>query len=1632
MVSLGAGLSCAAASDAFDLSDRCIRGYWATLVPALFVLALCLHYQPHSIPLPPFRLRKALYMVKKTFTPYISLQEAEALLLDDEAVDLDDTMTLGNDDATTNTEGRQGSTLILTLSGFLECLVWLATGCFLLMAHPESRWHAIQHLLTASTWLYAALRPLLTRPSAHPPYDLLALYILHLLGAFVQLGGYVFDVYTSLGQSLSLRTLADLSLNIFVLLGLMSVVLRMPMAVPSSKERGRPNVSPEDYTSLWGWVSFSWVYPLIELGRNTTLNESDVWDLSPTIRSRPIFIKFSALPQNLSLLAKLWAANSFDVSMDFLLTIMSILFNYAEPFFLKRILDCLDTSTNTSPDMQKRTQSKAFVYAILMFVCSLMKAQCEVQHLWLGRRACTRIRSELMAAIYDKTLKRRDYSGVVDEQNAAGKEEAGGQKTTESKAGANTGKIVNLMAVDANQVAYLASMLNFLYSAPLELTIASILLYNLLGVSAFSGFLLILIFGWPLNSFFSKRSLLIHGGLLRAQDRRMGVLTELIGAVKIIKFFAWERRWIDRALEAREEELRLLRKGRINEIGFSFLWVTMPIFISVFSFFTYVMLGNQLTISTAFTAIALFNMIRQPLNGLPNFVVQLLKTRVSLDRISVFLKEEEVPEQVSSLKKDYSSPASAFASELQDERLGLEHASFRWNPVEQSADVRGVTVQQNGNSPSETNSATAAPSQDEENVADHRFELKNLSIVFPRGELTVVTGPTASGKTALLLAVMGEMTSLPGGRILMSKNPGKLDAYGNMQIISYAAQTPWLRHQSIKVNILFGFPFDEARYNAVIDCCALRPDLDILEDGDDTEIGERGITLSGGQKARVALARAVYAKTQYVLLDDPLSAVDSHTSQILYEKCLRGPLLANRTVVLVTHHIELVLPGAHYLVRMLDGRIDAQGTVQELRAQGVLDDIRHDAAIEVQKEEKSAEVIEADANPVEEKKAPRALVQDEKRQQGGVKWEIYKSYLRASSYSIWSVMAFLIVVVQLLGIGEKFWMKTWGEAYKISHNASAVHAQLVFAQQTPMASQIYTPPSSAPTVAFVDWPSAVQHPLFYVGIHAAIALSTAFVNISSSILQIRASLKASRNLFKALLVSVVHATFRFHDTTPQGRMINRFADMEYIDVWLAGALQQVNLSLAGFFGALFTVIAVFPIFVIPGLIIGWFYYIDSTAYLATGRDLKRMESNFQSPIYSDFGELLNGIVTIRAFSVELRFLTNIHTRIDKTTKMWYTYWMTNRWLLLNFDFLGSMAVFFTTMFSVYSFVGNAGLAGLAITSALNFSASVFSACRAYTTLEGNLNCVERVVEYLGLPQEPPAINEHYRPPAYWPSSANNDSLIVAENLSVKYAPDLPSVLQDVSFRLKAGERVGLLGRTGSGKSTLAMSVLRFADPSSGRIIVDGVDISKIGLEDLRSRLTFIPQDATLFSGSLRDNLDPFGEHDDATCSDVLRRVQMITDNSSVAREQSPTGYDDDGEPEESTATVSLDTQVSAGGANFSQGQRQLIAMARALLRHSSIVIMDEATSSVDFKTDAKIQATIREEFTDSLLITIAHRLKTIIDYDRLLVLDKGKLVEFDTPSRLIQKEDGFFRNMCLRSGYFEELEAAALGKAEQM
>ncbi|TYJ55637.1 hypothetical protein B9479_003669 [Cryptococcus floricola] len=1630
-------------------------------VPSLVVLLL-----PLIFAVPPFSLlRDFLSPYFSDFVTLRSLVPAEPATADQKF-----------DEAVRQPRGWKAN--VLTVVALVEAVAWSGITGWKILNVADGQGGTVHDTLASAgmiiVWL-AILFQFTFRPLTTPPWAVvIATSVLWVTSVWsVTQAWYIQAVSGSLPFWAPWSVLGLELANIVSTSLVLAILASLKLASPEVLSR-LPIVAPDDNVSLFSWITFGWVDSFIQYGNTHELEVADLPPLSMTQQTFIVFEKFRQVKAS-KLIWRMMLANRLDLVMDASLTLVSVILNYAGPYFLKRILEGLGSKS-------KEAMSRAYVYAFFALLASVFKALTDLLHLWNGRRGAVRLKAELTAAVYDKALRRKDASGVVTKSDD---EKDDKKDSKESKmSNADSGKVVNLMSGDTTRISNTFSSAYFIYSAPFEIVVASLFLYSLLGWSAFAG-IVVLIVAIPLNSFVSKRSVKITQDLLKARDKRIGVMNELIGAIQFIKFFAWIEQWKNRATTARANEMKQMIRSLVNGIWFSLLWSLAPILVTLVSFFCFIVIEKrELTVSVAFTAISLFTMLRLPLNIIPTYVVVLLQALVSVKRIEDFLEEDEVPDWVSSLKR------SGDARETQVTRIGFENATFRWNSGKQSE-------------PSESKPPPAADSLDRSILTDEStvvedsfFTLSDLNIDFPLGKLSVVTGPTGCGKSALLTALLGEMELLDG-KSYLPKYTTQVDAEtGLKNSIAYAAQTPWLQQMSIKNNILFGEPFDEERYEMVLDACALNPDLDILEDGDMTEIGAKGVSLSGGQKARVALARAVYSYTKHVLLDDPLAAVDSHTAKHLTDKCLNGPILQDRTVILVSHHVELLLSSTDYLVRILDGRVDSQGSPKELRESGDLQGLVAISDAELHAEESKGkgkakavdeqEIVEGeDAEQKQEvkkekRKGPgKKLVQDEERAIGNVKWETYKLYIVAATYTTWAWTIVVLLLGQIFTVLERYWLKVWGEAY------TSVSLQTIWTMYKPAvhdyagtffntdlhqhvlhhvpANELIRNTTMAAEVGAMGlkphYPPAETHPTFYLVVYTAIVLGAALLGVASSGIGAWSSYRAAVTLHDRLLDRVMRATVRFFNVTPVGRIINRFSrDVEVVDSYLNGALRTVMLYLASLIGAIGVVAFIVPWFLVPAAIISYLYYQYSLLYLRVGRSLRRLEATLKSPIFSGFAELLDGVISVRAFSAEARFMTQLCQQVDQTNQAFYYYWMMNRWLLLRFDFLGAISVALTTLLALSGAVP-AGSAGMAIVSAQSFVSACYWVSRFWGQLEMDFNSVERVQEYLSLPQEPPGVIENSRPPAYWPSNSGSSDFISVRDVEIKYAPDLPTVFKG-SFDVKAGEKIGLIGRTGSGKSTLGMSLLRFTDPTSGSIWLDGIDITKIGVDDLRSRITYIPQDAVLFSGTVRENLDPFEEHTDSALYDALARVNLAQDATPLAsrapsrvpssRRLDAIAAEETGAPSSaasalgsavsstggSKTSITLTTAVSAGGSNFSQGQRQLIAMARALLRRSNLIIMDEATASVDFATDEAIQTAIRSEFKQSTLITIAHRLSSVIDYDRLLVLSDGSIAEFDTPihhlQNLLRKDDSLFKSLCEKSGKYKELYSAAEKKEAEL
>lgn len=836
--------------------------------------------------------------------------------------------------------------------------------------------------------------------------------------------------------------------------------------------------------------------------------------------------------------------------------------------------------------------------------------------------------------------------------------------------------------------------------------------------------------------------------------------------------------------------------------------------------------------------------------------------------------------------------------------------------------------------------------------------LREISLSIPSGSLVAVVGQVGCGKSSLISAILGETEKLQG----------KVFVEGS---VAYVSQQAWIQNATVRENILFSRAFDSSRYDSVLDACALRPDLEMLTAGDATEIGERGINLSGGQKQRVSLARAVYFNADLYLMDDPLSAVDAHVGKHIFDNVV-GPrgMLRNKTRVLVTHGIHF-LPQVDQIIVIKDGRISECGTYSELQENsGAFAEFLQTYASAnnsgnssgdatkpsnikrtistISEESKDVEKASEKAEKKTEDDETGKMIDEEKSETGRVKFSVLLAYLKSVGPCVSIIAVMFLILMESCTVGVGVWLAYWSSA-NITTNKERD---------------------------------------FYLGVYGGIGLGQGLFTFCLSITVTIGTILASRRLHRKLLTNIMHSPMSFFDTTPLGRIVNRFSkDIDVVDETLPRAVTDFLWCSFEVVGMIVAISYATPLYLSILPPIGLLYFYIQRVYVATSRQLKRIESVSRSPIYSHFLETINGASTIRAFSQQQHFIRDNFYRTDENQVAYYLSISSNRWLAIRLEFLGNCMILFAGLFAVISRDKiMSGLVGMSLTYSLEITDTLNWLVRMTSELETNLVAVERVKEYSETPTEAEWIKPDSRPPDHWPITGS----IGIEEFDLRYREGLPLVLKQLNCAIKPGEKVGIVGRTGAGKSSLALALFRILERAGGSIWIDGIDIAKIGLHDLRSRLTIIPQDPVLFSGTLRLNLDPFDNHTDEELWKVLEVSHLKNFVSGL----------NDG----------LQHEVTEGGDNLSVGQRQLVCLARALLRKSKVLVLDEATAAVDLETDELIQQTIRREFADRTVITIAHRLNTIMDYDRVLVLDSGAIVELDSPSNLLQL-NGVFAKM---------------------
>ncbi|WEW56438.1 ATP-binding cassette glutathione S-conjugate transporter ycf1 [Emydomyces testavorans] len=1315
---------------------------------------------------------------------------------------------------------------------------------------------------------------------------------------------------------------------------------------------GDEDECPYEYADIFSILTFSWMTPLMKDGYKHFLTQDDLWNLRQRDTTGVTGDQLEKAwereleKKHQSLWRALFRAFGGPYFRGALIKTWSDVFAFVQPQLLRLLMAFVNSYRGDNPQPVVR----GVAIALAMFAVSAVQTICLHQYFQRAFETGMRVKSSLTAMIYTKSLR----------------------LSNEGRASKSTGDIVNHMAVDQQRLSDLTQFGMQIWSAPFQIVLCMLSLYQLLGLSMLAGVgaMLLMI---PLNGLIAKMMKNLQIKQMRNKDQRTRLMTEILTNMKSIKLYAWNTAFMNKLNHVRNDlELNTLRKIGATQSVANFTWSSTPFLVSCSTFAVFVLTNDKpLTTEIVFPALTLFNLLTFPLSILPMVITSVVEASVAVNRLKAYLIADELQANAVLRQEPVLHPG--------DESVRIRDATFTWNRHE------------------------------------GRHVLENIDFSTRKGELSCIVGRVGAGKSSLLQALLGDLWKINGEVVMRGR-------------VAYVAQQAWVMNASVRENIVFGHRWDPHFYNMTVEACALLDDFQTLPDGDQTEVGERGISLSGGQKARLTLARAVYARADIYLLDDVLSAVDQHVGRHIINRVLgRNGVLCGKTRILATNSIP-VLREADFIGLLRSGTIIEKGTYEQLLAMkgevaalvrsaiseedtASSEGSREDegprtsdlfTAIESSEDENSSEVEEAQerlaplapisnarresmatlrrastASPqnvrakyVDEENGLKTKQTKEVAEQGKVKWSVYGEYAKTSN--LYAVALYLIALLsaQSIQVAGSFWLKRWSETNEIERRNPSVGK--------------------------------------YIGIYFAFGIgASALVILQTLILWIFCSIEASRKLHERMAFAIFRSPMSFFETTPAGRILNRFSsDIYRVDEILARTFNMLFMNTAR---AMFTmaVIAIStPLFVTLIIPLGLVYYSYQKYYLRTSRELKRLDSITKSPIFAHFQETLGGISTIRAFRQQNRFALENQWRTDANLRAYFPSINANRWLAVRLEFIGSVVILGAAVFSIISVATgsglSAGMVGLAMSYALNITQSLNWIVRQTVEVETNIVSVERVLEYANLPSEAPDVIFKHRPALSWPSQGG----LTFEHYSTRYRPGLDLVLKDVCLEIKPHEKIGVVGRTGAGKSSLTLALFRIIEAAEGRICIDGLNISSIGLFDLRGRLAIIPQDAALFEGTVRDNLDPRHVHDDTELWSVLEHARLRDHVASMPGQ--------------------LDAQIHEGGSNLSQGQRQLVSLARALLTPSNILVLDEATAAVDVETDALLQQMLRSNiFQTRTIITIAHRINTILDSDRIVVLDRGRVVEFDTPAELI-KRGGQFYTLVKEAGLLDNGDSAAL------
>ncbi|XP_013873444.1 multidrug resistance-associated protein 9 isoform X2 [Austrofundulus limnaeus] len=1125
--------------------------------------------------------------------------------------------------------------------------------------------------------------------------------------------------------------------------------------------------------------------------------------------------------------------------------------------------------------------------------------------------------------------------------------------------------MINVLTNDGHRLFEAALFGSFTLSIPVLFIMCIVYSCYVLGYTALMGVFTYLIFV-PVQIVLAKLIGKFRLKAMRITDSRVRTMNEILNSIKLIKMYAWEESFEKKVAGLRKPEKKQIQLVSYIQNANTSITSIIPTLATVLTFMVHTLLRLPLNASDAFTTIAIFNSMRFCLALMPLSMKAQAEAVVAIKRLRKLLLVQN-PEPYLIQKK-----SSRWA-------IVMKKATLSWSLPDMQPDT--VTGPDGPGKEHEMANGTTKKGD-----ADNLVTLRNISFTLPKGNLLGVCGNVGSGKTSLISSVLEQMHLLQGS----------ITTSGTF---AYVSQQAWIFHGTVQENILMGEPLDQTKYDRVLEVCSLEADLKILPYGDQTEIGERGLNLSGGQKQRISLARAVYSNKDIFLLDDPLSAVDVHVGKHIFEECIKKEL-RGKSVILVTHQLQY-LEFCEEILVLEDGEIREAGDHQTLmKADGRYAQMISNYQMEQSKTRKEDEE-EVSPEETAELKEPRRradsgimnpafdmsdekedgttdnqksaentddqLVSKETSTEGSVSWRVYHQYCQAVGGYFVTLLTILNIVLMIGSTAfSNWWLSHWLEQGDGSGNSTSNSTSNSNVSQNP-------------------------HLSYYQTIYGVMVIVTTVLAVIKCFFYTHVTLRAACKLHDRMFKKIFASPMSFFDTTPAGRILNRFSkDQEEVDTVLPLHMDpflQFSLLVA------FTIIiiaSIFPLMLVVVVIMGVLFALILFVFQRSIRQMKKMDNISRSPCISLTTSTLQGLSTIHAYNIQDNHIKLFKSLNDINSNHYLLFHSGTRWLSFWLDFMAATMTLLVSLFVVLSSndLINPALKGLAMSYTIQLTGLLQYVVRQATEVEARFNSVERLLEYIKNcePEAPRHIKDAHVPDG-WPK----DGAITFRDYKMRYRDNTPIVLNGLDFRIRAGEKVGIVGRTGSGKSSLGVALFRLVEPAAGTILVDGVDIMAIGLQDLRSKLSIIPQEPVLFTGTIRYNLDPFDIYTDEEIWAVLEQTYM-KDSISKLEEK-------------------LQAQVLENGENFSVGERQLMCMARALLRNSKIILLDEATASIDAETDTLIQNTIKESFQDCTMLTIAHRINTVMHSDRILVMDKGKVAELDPPEVLKQRPDSLFSSL---------------------